>query len=563
MHHFNYLFDYHSIFINIDKSNFWINMKLSTQVSNTLNKTKNQPKNVKTDNVVGATLQAPVSQLFKISNPISDENENLTQPNSLTSSPLFPPLAQSINTNKTGLPNHLKSGIEQLSGISLEDVKVHYNSKEPASLKAHAYAQGKDIHVAAGQEKHLPHEAWHVVQQKQGRVKPTLQKNNVNINDNEALESEATQMGEKALQNITISKNSLTNTSANVSTAQLQGDEIQRIEGDETQLKEPKKLSLFQKFKNYVKSERIASGQKLASIGINTAALAHTANTASKISGIGGGVLGGITALKGGADIISGGIQSNNANNFLNENKKDIHNEEITKARVNASISKIDGDDRMSQGAFGLVSGGLSTAGGIATATGIGAPIGIGLGVAGIAVSGAGMIHKMAIQSGRDKEARRVRSKEEIGADKIAKNKERESRINGSNFNPLNWGAKISRLTGLFDSDDKKITNKNTPESEKQLNDYIEKKRGKYGKEGYDYEKFDGKENQSTREISKKTTKQVGGSRNPFKWGEGSKTETTEKKMDHEDIMIKKALHSKEVNERKEKELAKKSWWSW
>jgi hypothetical protein len=78
-----------------------------------------------------------------------------------------------------------------------------------------------------------------------------------------------------------------------------------------------------------------------------------------------------------------------------------------------------------------------------------------------------------------------------------------------------------------------------------------------------DLEKFDGKENQSTREISKKTTKQVGGSWNPFKWGEGSKTETTEKKMDHEDIMIKKALHSKEVNERKEKELAKKSWWSW
>jgi len=50
---------------------------------------------------------------------------------------------------------------------------VHYNSDKPAQLQAHAYAQGTDIHLASGQEKHLPHEAWHVVQQKQGRVKPT------------------------------------------------------------------------------------------------------------------------------------------------------------------------------------------------------------------------------------------------------------------------------------------------------------------------------------------------------------------------------------------------------
>ncbi len=57
----------------------------------------------------------------------------------------------------------------------MKDVKVNYNSPKPAQLQAHAYAQGTDIHVSPGQEKHLPHEAWHVVQQKQGRVKPTLQ----------------------------------------------------------------------------------------------------------------------------------------------------------------------------------------------------------------------------------------------------------------------------------------------------------------------------------------------------------------------------------------------------
>ncbi|MEO6176887.1 MAG: DUF4157 domain-containing protein [Flavobacterium circumlabens] len=104
-------------------------------------------------------------------------------------------------TNNTGLPDPLKSGIENLSGHSMDDVKVHYNSDKPARLQAHAYAQGTDIHIASGQEKHLPHEAWHVVQQKQGRVKPTLQmKGKVNINDDKGLEKEADVMGAKALQ---------------------------------------------------------------------------------------------------------------------------------------------------------------------------------------------------------------------------------------------------------------------------------------------------------------------------------------------------------------------------
>lgn len=102
--------------------------------------------------------------------------------------------------NNTGLPDNLKSGIENLSGYNMDDVKVHYNSDKPSQLQAHAYAQGTDIHIASGQEKHLPHEAWHVVQQKQGRVQPTLQmKGNINVNDDAGLENEADVMGVNAL----------------------------------------------------------------------------------------------------------------------------------------------------------------------------------------------------------------------------------------------------------------------------------------------------------------------------------------------------------------------------
>jgi len=81
----------------------------------------------------------------------------------------------------------------------MSDVQVHKNSARPAQLNALAYAQGSDIHLGPGQEKHLPHEAWHVVQQRQGRVTPTLQTKGTLINDDSSLEEEADQMGAKAI----------------------------------------------------------------------------------------------------------------------------------------------------------------------------------------------------------------------------------------------------------------------------------------------------------------------------------------------------------------------------
>ena len=101
--------------------------------------------------------------------------------------------------NNTGMPDNLKAGIESLSGFSMDDVRVHYNSSKPATVQALAYTQGTDIHVAPGQEKHLPHEAWHVAQQMAGRVSPTMNINGMPVNDNAALEHEADVMGEKAV----------------------------------------------------------------------------------------------------------------------------------------------------------------------------------------------------------------------------------------------------------------------------------------------------------------------------------------------------------------------------
>ena len=130
-------------------------------------------------------INAPISPQARQSQPV--QREEMSEPSEVH------------QENKTGLPDNLKAGIENLSGISMDDVKVHYNSPKPAQLQALAYAQGTDIHVAPGQEKHLGHEAWHIAQQKQGRVKPTMQVKGVAINDDTSLEREADVMGAKAV----------------------------------------------------------------------------------------------------------------------------------------------------------------------------------------------------------------------------------------------------------------------------------------------------------------------------------------------------------------------------
>lgn len=100
--------------------------------------------------------------------------------------------------NRTGLPDGLKTGLENLSGLSMDDVRVHRGSSRPGAIQAHAYTQGNDIHIGPGQERYLAHEAWHVVQQKQGRVAPTLDLGGTPVNDDAGLEREADAMGGKA-----------------------------------------------------------------------------------------------------------------------------------------------------------------------------------------------------------------------------------------------------------------------------------------------------------------------------------------------------------------------------
>jgi ribosomal protein L13E len=178
---------------------------LNIQSNSSPSFTNNRPQAVfqrKMQEAVNNSPQVKQSAYFHAMANTSSDNSQITTPLQKKSSSYAPtPTVQkkADSSNNTGLPNDLKSGIESLSGHYMDDVKVHYNSSKPAQLQAHAYAQGTDIHLGAGQEKHLPHEAWHVVQQKQGRVQPTTQMKGIGVNDDTGLEQEADIMGAKAM----------------------------------------------------------------------------------------------------------------------------------------------------------------------------------------------------------------------------------------------------------------------------------------------------------------------------------------------------------------------------
>ena len=88
-------------------------------------------------------------------------------------------------------PDPRVASIEKESGISFADVKIHYASNKPKEFGALAYAYGNDVYLGSGQEKHLKHELGHVVQQRQGIVKPTMQLKGYPVNNEQKLEKDA------------------------------------------------------------------------------------------------------------------------------------------------------------------------------------------------------------------------------------------------------------------------------------------------------------------------------------------------------------------------------------
>ncbi|MDE5589892.1 MAG: DUF4157 domain-containing protein [Acetatifactor sp.] len=94
-------------------------------------------------------------------------------------------------SGSTGIPGAVQAKFEAASGLSFEDVRVHYNSSRPAQLGAYAYTRGNQVYIGPGQERHLEHELGHVVQQKCGLVKADGYINGVPVNRDPGLERAA------------------------------------------------------------------------------------------------------------------------------------------------------------------------------------------------------------------------------------------------------------------------------------------------------------------------------------------------------------------------------------
>lgn len=102
---------------------------------------------------------------------------------------------KSAPINRTNIPTHIKNRVESTANVSLDDVRVHYGSGRPERVGALAYTQGNQVYIGPGQERHLPHELGHVVQQKLGRVTATRVENGYALNDDPVLERQADRIG--------------------------------------------------------------------------------------------------------------------------------------------------------------------------------------------------------------------------------------------------------------------------------------------------------------------------------------------------------------------------------
>lgn len=91
----------------------------------------------------------------------------------------------------TPLDSAMQAKFEQQFGLPMEDVRIHYNSDQPARFGAKAYTYGSHIFIGRGHEKSLEHEMTHVVQQKMGQVQPTGTEQGMAINRSPLLEHNA------------------------------------------------------------------------------------------------------------------------------------------------------------------------------------------------------------------------------------------------------------------------------------------------------------------------------------------------------------------------------------
>ena len=441
-------------------------------------------------------------------------------------------LQEKANGNNTGLPDNLKFGMESLSGISLDDVKVNYNSDKPSDLGAHAYAEGNQIHVAGGQEKHLAHEAWHVIQQKQNRVDANSELRGKKVNNSENLEREADVMGAKALTTSPESSQSpmirqVSNSNGSGVAQMFLGGLFGRKEKDNTDM--------------------AVSGAGMANSAVAMGLNLGKVSQAADVSGIGGMVSGGYNAAAGTEKLATNAKKRWDASSMLAKTPKKGEENYDAKKRADARLNASDATDGVTSGFVQGLTGSMNVAAGTAVAGGVTAPVGAALGIASSAISGTAMLAGAGIQNHRDSNARRMRGDSEILQDKKDKNIEREERREGSILDPRNWWSKTRGAMGAYEGENDKLGltgKKGNPEGKDDEigKAYIKSKNEKYKDEGWNISKNDAGDVDHNKDITKERT-DVTGSMWSLLNGKG--TTKTSKTFDTEEQYVTKGKSSK------------------
>lgn len=151
----------------------------------------------------------------------------------------------------TALPENLKSKFEKSMGADFSNVKIYPQSEKPVAAGALAFAQGNEIHFAAGKfdpnskegQKLIAHELTHTIQQGATEVKETGKVGGIAVNEDKSLEAEADKMAEKAV------AGEKADSPVQKKTANSANGPVQRFK------MEPGDIKKYPKFANFVMSE--------------------------------------------------------------------------------------------------------------------------------------------------------------------------------------------------------------------------------------------------------------------------------------------------------------------
>ena len=112
-----------------------------------------------------------------------------------------------------GLPEAVRAKMEHAFASDFSEVRIDPSSPKAAEIGAWAYAQGETVHFAPGKfqprsqagQRLIAHELAHVVQQRQGRVRPTARLGGLPVNAEARLEQEADRLATRATRDQAVS----------------------------------------------------------------------------------------------------------------------------------------------------------------------------------------------------------------------------------------------------------------------------------------------------------------------------------------------------------------------